>query len=425
MVAASVIVIFSSCEKDPDNGPPGTTTYDQPILDLSDASALVALETGEGHKNSLEDENSNLYKLTTDGTYEMVRFVNPDGSEVDPDLAETRIIVEEIFNLTDEYLVLRGDFNLYDTLGNTQFYQQLMIRKTDGAIFEYTLGMGDSGPDNFINSPVVRHDEKGNIYFGKRHYAIIRLLLEAQAPEYVNILPSGQSYSQFTTDKFGNCIYTDEDYDFKILKESGGLEEIETKDYTDAFWKGLDGKLYLKMQEYDENSYVYRLDYNDDNISQVQVFEDTEGLIHHNFFTGEYYKIEKASSILFIDTNEEALQSWEFFENDYTVEAVETPIAPARFYDGSSSLVNASNFLYMFNETKLYKVDLNDYISTKLSSDEYEFYNLGINANKELMFSALRYSDAKKVIGKITASDEIIILDSESDKKAIAFTRLD
>lgn len=413
-----------------------------PLLGIAGAEMLVVFQDDENDGGRFaSNHEGNLYKLMADGSFEKVKYVNPDGSDIDPNVAETNIEVSQIMQLSSQVLLLNGSFSLYDTLGNAKYYSQILVRKSDGAIFDF--------PDVHVYAEghVSRHDpiqkdESGFLYFTGNIFtrvdegepggptsvtseegALIRLDISSITnPSYENVLPTGQTAYSFMVDSEGNVFYEnvgDGSMGMKIIKKEGGI--ISLDDHMEFPWKGTNGYLYAFMGDGD----VHKLEVNGGELVQDLVWDNQDDMGHGYSTYG--FRIKKQNSILLISSDgspggssstDHVGLSWEFNELSNTLEIVDVPVNPGR-------VIRSGEYAYMFGGTKLYKMRISDNTFFNITTDEYEFYSLGQGAGNELIFSALRYADGKKVLGKLTSSDEVEIVDEENDREATYLVRLD
>jgi hypothetical protein len=352
-----------------------------------------------------------------------VKYVNQDGSDIDPNVVETKIDVHHISRFDDQLLHITGRFVLYDTIGNEMHYSSILVRQSDGAIFDFAKIELSGESNSFINSSPFQKDANGLIYLASLNttnlqtaYGANELLrmdiTNIENPSYVNILPSGQWLQAFVVDNEGNAFYDnyglDGTRDFKLIKKTGG---ILIPDKSISFpWKGTNGSLYSFIDDA-----IYKLEVNNDHLIKNLVWEGE----YSGIGIGGGYRIEKAHAVAAISHN----GIWEFNETTNFLKLVAAPegLGPLNL----NTIVQTGEHVFMYKGSALYKIRISDYLFTEIVSGKYEFYSIGAGSNNELMFSALRYSDGKKVLGKVTATNEILIIEEEGGREATYLIRID
>ena len=425
-----------ACEKD-DPILNEKKTYQHPVLNITDAKMLVVFEGDENPSGRVPGNQGgdNLYKLTDSGEFEKVNYVNPDGTNIDPDLVETKMEVHYVESLDDELLFMHGRFTFYDTIGFPLHYWQILVRKSDGAIFDFaSIAPSRFHSDRFINSKPFVKDDEGLFYCAANLLdangmpingstqgptALLRLdVSNVEHPSYINILPTGQVVQKFVVDKAGNIFYQNVSQeggnDFKIIKRAGGLIIPD-----EAFlfpWIGINGSFYSVKGEA-----IYKLEIQQDDLIEHKVWEwmPSEELSYMPSGIGEGFRINRQQTTIGIGSN----RIWEFNEATQTVKFTSLPedLIPLNY----EKLVQTDEYVYMYNGSSLYKMNISNYQYTEVTNGKYEFYTFGTGPNNELMFSALRYSDGKKVLGKITSDDNILFINEEGEKDIVYLIRID
>ncbi|MCB9186498.1 MAG: hypothetical protein H6601_07095 [Flavobacteriales bacterium] len=406
---------FTSCKKN--------KTFEVPYLDIKNASVLSVQDGGSGKTDKVYDAgSSNLYMITIDGDYENVGFVNSDGSPLDPEVASTVIYIQEIFPLNSEYIIITGYFEVNDIDGNMTSYENLLVRITDGAIFEYTIPGVDETLCSYPSVPYF-YDTEGNVYKGRTNALYKISLSDPSNPSYQNILPTGQSMDCFTMDMSGNFIYQShmagQEDDYKIVNTSGSIDIIADVNLVyqgNFFWQGSDGKIYVKYRlDPNDPDSIFRLDFINNELQLVSRW--AEGNTSLNLSTPPEFMVELDNGSFFINQGFSNVTAWVFNEINGSVELINIPIDPTDIY-------RAGDHIYAYENTDLYKINLQDFTNQQISSGNYEFYTIGSDETGTLLFSALRYADGKKVIGKIDPSGNVTIIDEESNAEVITFVQL-
>ena len=425
------IFIFSCSKDDTLN----KQTFPRAVLNISDAKSLAVLETLQA-KNQFSTQK-NLYKLTVNGSFEEVKFINTDGTDIDPSLSTPVIDVNQISNLNSTYLLLSGSFSVSDTLGNNQSYTSILVRKSDGAIFNFEENDINLYRHKMGEKP-FKYDSSKNIYYSNgtgvsklkidNHNGISKqdFLSTGQEAEYFDITPDGTGIYKYGESSGTQGNGTD---DLRIRKLNGGIFEVKVagRDNKD-FWIGSNGSIYFVTYTW-SNGYlpkIHKILVNNNNISVVDVWSSNNtndypgvGSMFRTSSQG-FHKIQKENSILFIDTYFFGY-SWEFFEANNLVKNIELPKV-----EQGSIIVNSKSYYYIASGTDLFKINLTTHEPVSLiNSGEYEIYSMNVDTYDNLQFSGLRFSDGKKVFGEINKYNEFRIIDEEINREATILERLD
>ena len=364
----------------------------KPTLNVSDAQALTILEESSGGRTKADQPV--LFKITSEGTIEVVKFVNKGGVEVNKSEAEIHFI-ERMMDLNRDYFLLSGFFVIGDSKRKLQSYTALLVRKSDGAVFDF-------GDDNIsrnlsqFGDPVIKHDAQGNIYYVTTDADVYKLSLD-NPDEIVkeSYLPSGQkAWVSFAIDADGNCIYQYDDV--RVKKISGGLAELRVEgETTRGYWIGSNGHIYLLTSAPDGLKKIHKISIINNEVLTENVWSANHvDLVNH---AGEAmtYQVKAQNSVIFV-SNEYA---WEFFEDDNSVIRFASPPL------GTQAMVaGGSHFYYIATGTNLFKVDVVTHEYTALiRSGEYEVYAMNVLDDDVLQFNGLRFRDGKKVFGEINS----------------------
>lgn len=427
-------VVVSCSEDDPGSD---SKTYPEAVLSISNASSLAVLEADAGRVTA---GGSNLYKITTNGSMEEVKFVNADGSDIDPAIAETTIQVSNVVTLDATIFLLEGTFSVWDSAGVAQHYDALLVRRSDGAIFDF--GENDiSYNKTKLGDKLVKTDVSQNLYY-PNNTGITKLsnsnpeimtkqefLSTGQTAEYFEITRNGAAiYKYGSSSGVTNANGTD---DLRIRKAGGGIFEVKVEGRDNReFWRGANGSIYFVTYTWDNGyqSAIHKITMVDDNPVIEEVWSDDSMEHEFNYVAGMLrtasqgsHKIDKENSVVFIATYAGGGFAWEFNEETNTVEDFTLPDV-----EEGAIIVNSDNNYYIATGTDLYKVDLDTHeYSSLLNSGEYEVYSMNVDANDNIQFSGLRFSDGRKVFAKISPSGNVEVIDEEIGRSATVLQRLD
>lgn len=424
-----------SCAEDPELK---NSTSGSPKLDIGDASSLMALESSfDGGRmpdggRIKEGESTNFYKVTTSGSVEEILFLNEDGTPIDPNRTKTSIRVYNIFDVSKSYLVLQGQFNAWDTLGNNQFYLALLVNKTNGLTYDFHDA-------DMIGGPFFE-DEQGNFYYRNINAKVIQV--NVSDPDRIRkseYLPGGQTAESLAgVDLNGNAfyVYYVTHNQFRIRKKNGGIFEFDMSEelpegyqkYMNGMWMGLNGKMYLETGEGSpagSRAKFHTVNVNDDGLVSIDTvwtgaWEPFNGGGDYVLGSGSYgmQRVNKEKSVLFVSLG----YAWEFSEETNTLTEVSLP--KVEWFD---DFFYSQDYLYYRNGLTIYKISLDTYSYETLSlptGDQWEIYSMSVGSNNALQVSALRFSDGKKILAEIDSAGMFSILDEDLNKEAIVLQRL-
>lgn len=423
IVILTVSLIVFGCKKE--------NTREVPVLDIINAESLIVLESSKKSTSS----SGTFYKITVDGSFEEVKFINPDGTDIDEGQTQADLSVHSIHNVSSEFVILTGSFSVWDATGNNQYYETLLVRKSDGAIFDF--GAIEIDTRSLLGDEPFQHDNYGNFYYSD--YSNMVFKVDISNPGSIvksEYLSTGQEAEYFGIESQGNCIYQYGDdastnKDFRLRKTNGGIFEVAISGRdNNAFWIGNNGKVYFTTIPFSNAGFtqplINSLNIDNGNISIDTVWtpnsEDEDDAVG-NFFRTKYqgsYLLRTNESVVFIGTYNR-LKSFEFFESSNTVRLIDLPSI-----EEGAIVVNSDSYYYIATGTDLYKVSFSDHSYSKLlNTGEYEVYNMTASSDDIIQLSALRFSDGKKVFCQIDETGSLTTIDEEQNKKGIVLERLD
>jgi hypothetical protein len=391
-------------------------------LNIDDATSLVVYNSSdEGGRKAASE--ANLYKLTLSGSVEQVKFITEDNKEVDPN--STTIQVTSIHPVDENLLIITGSFLTEDAQGLQRAYSALLVRKSDGAIFDFGNVNIDQSPATY-GEETFRTDNAGSFYYLDFNELGV-MKVNTTDPEHLSrssLLANGQKAYYYSVDKDGNCVYQpDPFYSWtRLRKNNGAIYEFDANDGVMTFWVSQRGQLYCNSYDFtDEVPEIKTINVNTNGevitnvVWKAAGFGANPGVQNLNF--QYYYMIRKSNSVIFI-----ALQngkSFEFFEDEASVVEFDLPDI------GGGKLVHSGDYCYVAKDTKLYKISLTDYSYENLFADgQYEVYSMTVNTDNVLLLSAMRFSDGKKIIAEINGQNIFSVLEEKKDQDALYLQRI-
>lgn len=415
LLAASLLLVLTGCEK------LGLGLGSTPTLNVASAKSIVTAKDGAS------------YVVTADNVVNDLKFYDGD-KEVSNSLASAT--VDYSVSINDDYMYMKGSFWFKNSQGSTVDYKHILVRKSDGAIFD--MGAELSDDLTRLGDKPVREDIYGNYYFSGSSYDNALCKLNISNPDNItrqSILPAGQNCKFFEIDGNGNCLYkygegqgvtsSNGTYLYRMVKTTGGIEEIEVsgRDNREA-WVGANGVFYLITYTW-SNGYVPQIHTVVNNNGKVEiktVWDGNEESVGKFFRTQKQgsFLIKKKNSVVFVDTYFGGSASFEFFEESKTVSMVNLPPI-----EQSCKIVYNEDYYYIATGNNLYRVDMdtNSY-ENLLNKNEYSVYEMAALANGVLEVSALRFSDGKNVLFNVLPDKSIRIVDEQRGIEAVSLARI-
>ena len=407
-------LLFTTCSKEE-----YPKLSDFPKLSITNASSLVVYNNENSGARTSSTDYQGLFKITTNGTLESVKLIKLDGNEAE----NTTTDIWAMYEVNKDYLAIQGAL----MVGESQVaYGTLLVRKKDGAIFN--LGTPSEIFFNDLWGQVIfQSDGFGNAYYESGISSnVIKLTLSDEEITKTDYLPQGQGGDIFAIDFNGNCIYST-DY-VRIRKSTGGIYECKE---VSNFWIGSNGKIYYPSSIVTQGelysssvSIINTIAVNNDS----SISTDTVWVAPENedpYFEGPSpiydFLIKRPNSTIAVNRYDGG-GGWEFFEDTNTLKRFPLPYFGSNY---PTKIVVSPNYFYQTHGSKLYKISLEDYsYQLLLGEGQYEVYSMVVDANDLLQFSALRFSDGKKILAQIDSNGVFTILDEEQNKPATILQRL-
>lgn len=399
------------------NGPSST-------LNIIGARALVVLPSSavSSLTANVRSTANKLYKISDAGNLEEVLITNELVSNAQ--IGENPVGVYDVDS--SYFIVVYGTNELNGVNGH-------LINKQDGRVYS----LSDSGfpslggtNTNYKNGKFVSTDQFGNIFFIKRgsydnHGVFDIVKLDVSNPEAILssvISPADESIFNFEVDPNGHCIYygtlkADNNTRVnRILKNNRGIQNIPSNT---IFWIGPDNNFYYYSDVLGIKKVVI------DNLGNVSTFDYADNSISIPG-KGEAYKFSFGDRLIFAASGTSVTaRIVEVFNASNTPRTIATlPILTI------SAGAQSSNYYYLAGQRVdatpvLIKVDpLSDTSSELYLAGKYDVYSMVVSDNDEVIFSALRLSDGKKVLVKIDSSGVESVIKESLGANPIVLTQI-
>ncbi len=110
----------------------------------------------------------------------------------------------------------------------------------------------------------------------------------------------------------------------------------------------------------------------------------------------------------------------------YTASGFPRASTACTFLNNGISVKQSNDYFYVLKSSgSIVKVNPVNYTYTTLVNDgDYEMYMLEVSNDNTVLFNALRMSDGKKVVGKISSSGSLTIIDDTMTENVIILQRV-
>jgi hypothetical protein len=478
------LTIIVSCEKDPVDGEIDSirknTVVTPDFLDIADAEALVVINDNSNKKSGNGDphKNGNLFKIKSNGDYVEVRFRDSNGQPFERIVYYTEngdsienypsLIVNEINELNDNYLLIEGAFSYLDLsdLENPQnvFYESLLLRLNDGALFNFEDKIDWYRSCRYKNRYLYT-DNQGNIYYTSKFGDLNVQKLTTHEDGSItrtNILPYNQKFKEYFVDGDGNLFYKPDDLGstfegFKVKVADGGIIQFDRLFYNQEtettrssmftefqfVWVGED-KQVNALVGVDSSSYneTYgEWDTHEMGLDRIMDFNVTDAEIQYssrmmglNEIVDNFrwqvdfyvYRTSFENEMIFIYGNCGQQLKTELWALDLVNKTYRKGIIPVNEGEYVDAMIHDGNeYIYLAANSKLLKISKKDFSYTNfLPENQYDLFALSVSEDDVITFNALRYSDAKIVIGQIDENGELSITKDDMEEPVSALVRI-
>jgi hypothetical protein len=424
-------LIFVSCELG--GGKSGKLAF----LNIKDAKNLYIAPAKNKRSAARAQSNdvtvNRLFKITDEGVVQEVSYENENGETISISLYPTNIII-----MGDEYLIV--------TFNKDEHY---LVNSSTGACYEYTKDLPNHNPNkteyfdwgssqgefpffNDYSSFSTKHilnDSYGNIYFlvpaiffgpglhdPTKHSVSIRKITVTDINNVTISTVSAQNdyVTSFGVDQYGNIAYSgyEDDRQMNSLARyrgyNGGFELLPYGG--GCFWTGFNGKLYYSgngISEITPTPYTvtqYSNLYVNGNTllkmkskGRILLLGDTSGVEVYNHTT------QTASQIN--------------YSTLFGMQSIKSNIAAA-----------SDNYYYLFGisgtQYVLIRVNPDDNSYTTLLNGGYDIYKMTVRGNDTVVFNALRLSDGAIILGEISKTGTLTVLDETLHEEITVLVRV-
>jgi hypothetical protein len=361
--------------------------------------------------------------VTRDGEGNIV-VKDKDGNDITDEI-EGNIIPpkpskpNKIYVLNDDYIIVSYGYNHFEVYNNNY-----LVNSKTGACYKYTGGMpyNESGLTGKL--AISSYGNSVYIHTDYPSYELIRISLDDIDNISISTISApNDRVEKFGIDKYGNVAYAGTNAMgvdvLRYRKSVGGFEILSGGPHFtyNLFWTGFDGNLFHYNLSLDPNvKKIIGNPFTIDDYGDIPHYTNGEGL--------NILKMKNKDRMLIIGR---AMCS-EIY-NGLTQQI--TNISYNIFGISTVSIVLASNnYYYLFgisNGTPKYvflKINPEDNSYKTLIDGGYEMYKMTVTSDDVVAFNALRMSDGAIVIGEISATGVVRILDATLTNEVVVLERI-
>jgi hypothetical protein len=361
-----------------------------------------------------------LFKITDNGYVQEIEY-NYEDENGNPITSNEVLTPKSIFVLNTDYLIV------------SFFGSNYLVNSSTGACYAYTndLPYPDQN-EKFYNGEYIASDNNGNIYFINSNGGPGSVKkLSVSDPNNISIVTasvSSDTVRLFGVDKDGNIAYEGKDSGnngvLRYRNNTGSLQVLpgSTNLSFTTFWTGLNGKLYyynlsntgtyikeiaspFSISDYGNNGWV-GVGFNPSiGIAGLLTIKNKNLIIGYN---------QSGAVELYNETQNNA-----------------TAIPYSGFNLASSKFGIASDDYYYLAGTStgsptavLLRIDPSDNTYTTLINGQYDIYKMSVGNDEVITFNAIRMADGAIVIGQISSSGVIEILDQTLNVELTVLERI-
>ena len=434
MIMMSALFILSSCGGgggggDDDGGEKNNTNI--AFLDVTDADALYinpgslsANSSGlyEIQKTSGFIKNK-FYKITNSGIPKEVKFLDKNHQEISDENYSFQ--PEYVERITNNYIL----FGLGPGLGSASV--AYLCRISDGAVFKIPseLGCPNKNIFDFKNANLIRV-AKNNIYYLYVN-KIYKINLEGiNSLQSTLVSLSTDHVCHFEVDKNGNLVYSGSLISntstpvCRVVKTNGGFANLSSSymggNWCFKGWLAPDGFVYCM-----KNNVINKMV-----VDENFVFYEEE---YGNMAPGPYnapaeYKIDLNNTVIIVSTNDNPCSFFEVYNNTDIPRII--TLSDGLEFSTITAVGAANNYYYIAgvdstSNTVFKKINPEtDTHTDVLPMNQYDIFSFTVSDENEIIFNALRMSDGKKILARVSNLGVLSILDEESDSKVISLERI-
>ena len=405
LTVALTTTVFNSCGDNDDNDKKDKNAK-LSKLDISNSTALFIAPSNSSLKSA--GQTNRLFKVTNNGVVKEVSYLDEAGNPI------TETFVPEMLYViaNSDYFVAKLNYSTY------------LLRKSDGAVFALNASLGDiwnSGnrTGGYVNADFIVQDANKNLYFINEMKGRV-YKLDVSNPNSITsspVTPDTESAWDFTVSAKGDVFYSTNNV-FRVAKSKGGLYNIPYNGITLNSWTGLDGKIRYAIGS--NTLYTVNIEENGNASIDEKTLNFQLGPLYHPVhmlrFNNRVILLMESLSYP-IQEVENELNAPRPIGLSYNISTIKKATNSEKYYYLSGLNSSQQPFLIKVNPA-------NDAVTELLNIGDYDIYAMTVSKDDELIFNALRMSDGVKIIGKISSTGNLQIIDTQINSEVTVLERI-
>jgi len=380
---------------------------------------IAPVSTTRSVREAGDTSANKLFKITEDGYVQEVTYTYED-EDGNPVTSTETLSPSSIIVLTTEYLIIGFGYN-----------NNYLVNSNTGACYLYTndLPYPDQNKNGYWGE-YIGSDNIGNIYFIANSAVKKLSVTNINNVSLATISATNDSVSCFGVDKEGNIAYEGRDASnngvLRYRKNSGGYEVLPGQvnfSFT-TFWTGFNGKLYYFNQS-NPDSRIKQLNANPYEAANYGS-NDLLGSMGSIGF-GNLLKIKNKERIIMVGGagGHECYEVYNSTTNNAKAIAYSTfGMASVKFGIASDSYYYLAGTSTGTPQSVLVKINPEDNVYETLLAGGYDIYKMTVGNDEVITFNALRMIDGAIIIGQISSTGEIDVLDQSLNTEVTVLERI-
>ena len=401
------------------------------ISSNSNVNTLYSLGLGSIQKSSSDQEENSLWKILENNSIQKVNMLDKNKKKISLHYCGDDLVPVLISAVNDNFFAIAfmTESHYQNNISYIQqgwIYPQIafLVRKSDGAIYKLktipsTLNLTVKVINNFN---LFKTDGMGNMYYignddGSNRGYIVKVNLSTFSS--TAITPSTQDVQKFEVDDAGNILYSGTSTSFmdhiSRIRSTAGEYNIFPFEWLPLTWHGLDGALY-----YIDGLNVKRLNPSTLESEIYGVLPDypfrygvNDNYYCFNFNNCTYSFGQGGLSEVYNSTATPR-------NIPYTGDVTDIPLYNCCYYATEDYLYIAGKDDFPNqNNSILVRVDPTTGTTKQILGNEYDVYSFVVSEQDGIIFNALRKSESKRIIGKVSTSGGVVNILDETNNAQI------
>ncbi len=397
LILSLFTIVTINCKK-PSKPIPEKKVF-SPRADLTDAKAVF-------YTNETFTTKGNFYKILNSNEIKRIDLINTDGTTIYENPREAFLFVYKYINANKFLLIDNYNSKLWDNEGKIRANAGLsVIEKSTGKIFDIS--------ENISNSISSIQTYNNNFYFldYSKIYKITQTYSQSEEVSTYN----NDDVNEYSINNDGFILYSSTSNNFYLKKPTGDIIPLDTEISGNIkyFWLGNDNSFYIYRTGTNTNNYIDKIDTNNSSYTITNIIEGIDFYGGFSLSSAFYLKVKLNNRVLFINKlSKGAILFSETLQN--------TDNAAIYFpeYENAFDVKKSADHFYLATEKNIFKFDFDFNYEALFNNNEFEIYAMAVDTENNVIFSAKRISNNKPIIGTVSSSNNVQIIDETLDRHA-------